>query len=576
MGAGQDLRYFGPSSAIALFRTQPPPFDQQTTSARRQNIQPGSKTGPWSLWTHPKLQRVFEKRIHCHLPSWPEALSLVTAFFEEKYMALPLFHPPAFVALLGQQYSGNFDGGPAWWTSLNAVLAISQRRRVEQGISDDKELAWGYAANALDTVLDILMRATQVMSVQALLILAWFFLGTPNPQPSFMLVANAIRLAHTIGLHRKECSSSLSPIEKATRANVFWLAFSLDRELSLRTGRPPAQDFGGFEVDLPDLLLQHEFSTHAPSNGLANIFIAASRLAVIQARLYSKIYLGQGVDLDVVSDATQALNQDLDDWRANFSTVLDLESLPELLNYSSVLRLNYTYQHCVILIHRAHSEYDWRSLASPERSSTVLSGQVTTSIQNSVDAARAIFQLDLLIPDTWKSLTWDVIPISVTAILILSLYTLRRPRAPNVAEDLDSVSKALKRLALLERSEPGSYLTPVRTVCRDVYRAALEALNTSNSTSSQPGNTTFGRGQTVAHGKQFNQESASDTMRDSSRVALSDLSPLLETHHEATLNPSNGINGTNSLPFDQNTFDSWGVPWGFEHLLGDDTSMFIL
>lgn len=321
-------------------------------------------------------------------------------------MALPLFHPPAFVALLGQQYSGDFDGGPAWWTSFNAVLAISQRRRVEQGMSDDKELAWGYAANALDTVLDILMRATQVMSVQALLILAWFFLGTPNPQPSFMLVANAIRLAHTIGLHRKDCSSSLSPIEKATRANVFWLAFSLDRELSLRTGRPPAQDFGGFEVDLPDLLLQHEFSTHAPSNGLVNIFIAASRLAVIQAKLYSKMYLGEGVNSGVISDATQTLNQDLDGWRADFSTVLDLEGYPELVNYSSVLRLSYTYRHCVILVHRAQSEHDWRSLASPERSSTVLSGQVTTSIQNSVDAARAIFQLDLLVPDTWKSLTW--------------------------------------------------------------------------------------------------------------------------------------------------------------------------
>ncbi|KXH27309.1 fungal specific transcription factor [Colletotrichum simmondsii] len=575
MGAGRDLRYFGPSSAIALFRTQPPPLDEQTTSARRPNTQPGSRTGPWSLWTHPKLQGVLEKRVHCHLPSWPEALSLVTAFFEEKYMALPLFHPPAFVALLGQQYSGDSDGGPAWWTSFNAVLAISQRRRVEQGMSDDKELAWSYAANALDTVLDILMRATQVMSVQALLILAWFFLGTPNPQPSFMLVANAIRLAHTIGLHRKECSSSLSPIEKATRANVFWLAFSLDRELSLRTGRPPAQDFGGFEVDLPDLLLQHEFSTHAPSNGLVNIFIAASRLAVIQAKLYSKIYLEEGVNPGVISDATQALNQDLNDWQAEFSTVLDLESHPELINYSSVLRLNYTYRHCVILVHRAQSEYDWRSLASSERSSIILSGQVTTSIQNSVDAARAILQLDVLIPDTWKSLTWDVIPISVTATLILSLYTLRRPRAPNVAEDLNSVSKALKRLALLELSEPGSYLTPVRTVCQDAYRAALGAFNTSNSTSSQPGNTTSDHGQTAARGKQFYQESTSDTMRDSSQVAVTELSPLIEPHHEATSNPSNGINGASFLPFDQNTLDSWGVPWGFEHLLGDDTSMFI-
>ncbi|KAF9870902.1 hypothetical protein CkaCkLH20_11574 [Colletotrichum karsti] len=193
------------------------------------------------------------------------------------------------MALLGQQYSGNFDGGPAWWTSLNAILAIAQRRRVEEGVSTDNDVVWGYAANGLDTILDVLMRATQLMSVQALLVLAWFFLGTPNPQPSFMLVANAIRLAHSIGLHRKECGLSLSPIEKATRVNVFWFAFALDRELSLRTGRPPAQDFGDFQVDLPDPIAQQEFSTSSVTNTTFNVFYASSRLAIIQAKLYSKI-----------------------------------------------------------------------------------------------------------------------------------------------------------------------------------------------------------------------------------------------------------------------------------------------
>ncbi|KAJ0278424.1 hypothetical protein COL940_007282 [Colletotrichum noveboracense] len=212
-------------------------------------------------------------------------------------MALPIFHPPAFIALLGQQYSEESERSPAWWTAFNAVLAISHRRRVEEGTSTDKELVWSYAANALDTVLDILLRATQLMSVQALLTLAWLFLGTPNPQPSFMLVANAIRLAHSIGLHRKNCSSSLSPLERATRINVFWLAFSLDRELSLRTGRPPAQDFGDFDVDLPDLQSQPDFRNSSFMPASSKVFSAGTRLAVIQAKLYSDIYLSGGLQL---------------------------------------------------------------------------------------------------------------------------------------------------------------------------------------------------------------------------------------------------------------------------------------
>ncbi|OHE90302.1 fungal specific transcription factor [Colletotrichum orchidophilum] len=490
-------------------------------------------------------------------------------------MALPLFHPPAFMALLGQQYSGDFDGGPAWWTSFNAILALSQRRRVEQGLSEDAELAWAYAANALDTVLDILMRATQLMSVQALLVLAWFFLGTPNPQPSFMLVANAIRLAHTIGLHRKECNASLSPVEKATRVNVFWLAFSLDRELSLRTGRPPAQDFGGFEVDLPDSLMQHEFSTHGSSHTLVNVFIAYSRLAVIQAKIYSKIYLREGLNPDGISDATQALYQDLADWRVEFAAALDLDGHPELIEHPSVLRLNYTYHHCVILVHRAQSEQDWKSLVRPKPSDSS-SSRVTMSIQTSVDAARAILKLDLLIPESWQSLTWDVIPISVTAILILSHYSLRRSRTSNAAENLASVSTALQRLALLERSQPGSFLTPVREVCQDVHRAALAALDSSDDTLSVFQTSASDRHLTASHVTQAHRESPSDALQNSSRVTLSTLSPAVETHHETLLNTNNnGINETGSLPWDQTILDSWGVPWGFEHLLGDNYFTFL-
>lgn len=320
-------------------------------------------------------------------------------------MALPLFHPPAFMSMLGRQYCGDFDGGPAWWTSINAILAISQRRQAEEGDSAGPDAAWGYAANALDTILDILMRATQLMSVQALLVLAWFFLGTPNPQPSFMLVANAIRLAHSIGLHRKECGSSLSPVEKATRANVFWVAFSLDRELSLRTGRPPAQDFADFQVDLPDPLMQLEFCTRTTSDTTPNVFCAISRLAVVQASLYSKMYLSERIDSKSIVEATATLADDLGRWQQAFGPLLDLKSCPERFRHPGILRLNYTYYHCVILVHRAQSDLEWRS-----RDAAPGEGPLPTSsfpsIRCSVDAARSILWMTSVVSNACRSFNW--------------------------------------------------------------------------------------------------------------------------------------------------------------------------
>lgn len=59
---------------------------------------------------------------------------------------------------------------------------------------------------------------------------ALFLLGTPNPQPSFFLVAAAIRLAHSIGLHKRGSGFNLNPAEIEQRRRVFWIAYLVDKE----------------------------------------------------------------------------------------------------------------------------------------------------------------------------------------------------------------------------------------------------------------------------------------------------------------------------------------------------------
>jgi len=59
---------------------------------------------------------------------------------------------------------------------------------------------------------------------------ALFLQGTPNPQPSFFFVAAAIRLAHSIGLHKRGSGFNLNPSEIEQRKRVFWIGYMLDRE----------------------------------------------------------------------------------------------------------------------------------------------------------------------------------------------------------------------------------------------------------------------------------------------------------------------------------------------------------
>lgn len=55
-------------------------------------------------------------------------------------------------------------------------------------------------------------------------------MGTPNPQPSFFMVAAAIRLAHSLGLHKRGSAQGMNPGEIEQRKRVFWIAYMLDKE----------------------------------------------------------------------------------------------------------------------------------------------------------------------------------------------------------------------------------------------------------------------------------------------------------------------------------------------------------
>lgn len=57
-----------------------------------------------------------------------------------------------------------------------------------------------------------------------------FMQGTPNPQPGFFLLSAALRLAHSIGLHKRGSDFNLNDVESEQRKRVFWIAYVMDKE----------------------------------------------------------------------------------------------------------------------------------------------------------------------------------------------------------------------------------------------------------------------------------------------------------------------------------------------------------
>lgn len=204
----------------------------------------------WLYWKPEIFSDIFARRVFKPLPPKEEALSLFRDFFENFNCMFPLFHQPTFMHLVERQYSRDPYEGSGWWASINVVLAIAHRLRVMSNLVPQEEdrKAWLYLKNAMGVLTELTMRNTDLLSVQSLLGMvsrsssrhgllcliggdqSLFLQGTPNPQPTFFLVAAAIRLSHSIGLHKRGSGFGLNQVEVEQRKRVFWIAYLLDKE----------------------------------------------------------------------------------------------------------------------------------------------------------------------------------------------------------------------------------------------------------------------------------------------------------------------------------------------------------
>jgi hypothetical protein len=93
-------------------------------------------------------------------------------------MLFPLFHQPSFEAFFERQYSNDPPVSSGWYAAFNVVLAISYRLRISHSPSHESAAvpigshimeAWKYFQNAATVLMELLLRNTDLMSIQAIL-----------------------------------------------------------------------------------------------------------------------------------------------------------------------------------------------------------------------------------------------------------------------------------------------------------------------------------------------------------------------------------------------------------------------
>ncbi|KAI4273102.1 MAG: hypothetical protein LQ337_004865 [Flavoplaca oasis] len=489
-----ETRYIGSSSGFSIFSPKGIQWINEKTgdnSFQEMISKAAADDTKWVYWRPEIFSDMFARRTYMPLPPQHEALSLCKDFFDNFNCMFPLFHEPTFMHLVNRQYTRQPYEGSGWWASFNIALAIAHRIRVMSNLVPQEEdnKAWMYLKNAMGVLTELTMRNLDLLSVQALLGMAMFLLGTPNPQPSFFLVAAAIRLANSIGLHKRGSGFNLNPVEIEQRKRVFWIGYLLDKDICLRSGRPPAQDDDDMNVDLPSEDPADNIGNIplADGKGKINLFRLMCSFAVIESKVYKQLYStkaskqSDGALLNTIGE----IDKELEEWKDAIPIDIRPEHEIKAAHPPLVLHivvLHFTYYNCLTTIHRmsVHHGY-WTNRLSNYAiqglNARPLNPRVFSSAALCVQAARASIHLIKYIPQGDYSCVWLILYFPVSALVTLFANILQNPQDPRARSDVRLMNQVVNFLSLLAVTEEQGGVKRMLGVCVEFERIAKVVLD---------------------------------------------------------------------------------------------------
>lgn len=162
---------------------------------------------------------------------------------------------------------------PSWWACLNAVVAMAiQLKTMNDAFRTVSDFSWNLFKNAFAVYPELMENEPTILSVQALLSMAMFLSGTTDTKTMSLLLSSAVEMIRVLGLHKEFTESDLDPVEREQRRRIFWVAFLLERTISIHSGSPSALLEDGLKVKFP---------TEDPPDGLGNVIISGGTGKVI-------------------------------------------------------------------------------------------------------------------------------------------------------------------------------------------------------------------------------------------------------------------------------------------------------
>lgn len=181
----------------------------------------------------------------------------VDTYFSTVQTVFPVVDAVVFEEMLTQWYQQPSRQSDSWKALLNAVLASGCRAALSNDTASAFQVSsshsWGLFQNALNYEPKLVHSTTDLLAVQALVVMAVFAQGMSCSQRlEYILCSTATRLAHSLGLQRHVPKQwRMSEREECERHRLFWVIYCLDKSISLRSGRPSVIHDGDISCPFP-------------------------------------------------------------------------------------------------------------------------------------------------------------------------------------------------------------------------------------------------------------------------------------------------------------------------------------
>ncbi|KAJ8119058.1 hypothetical protein ONZ43_g3869 [Nemania bipapillata] len=199
---------------------------------------------------------------------------------------------------------------------INVVLALGYRVQLcEHGdtYTGFNEVKIKACVDNAQTMLDELMTRDQdTLGLQALLGLV-------------------VRLAHSLRLESKTDLLELPPSEARQRANIFWVCYMLDKDISLRTMTPSIQIDSDIDIDLPGSTSDDCEALIYSTDKLSqfHLFRFRVQLAHLEGRIYDTLLSNRSRKLshEARQQAVVQIDELMECWKRSIPTPFQLDHM---------------------------------------------------------------------------------------------------------------------------------------------------------------------------------------------------------------------------------------------------------